>query len=295
MSTSNTIAHNVSRFEVYCRWADDFGGPRESRETFALYLEFLVEQNHEEISIKDAANIVGKQFPEAVNADDVTSAVTAAKARKRAANMQDLAKVLNRISTDSYEDVRDRAILLLGTLGDLSGFEIANLEVQDIAFDDEEVLLVCHYYKREDREVPIANEMGLSDALQEWVDLADIASGYLFRALDSEGKPQDRGLGQSSVDHIRRVRCQAVGVDPMKVRGRPTRKSSRANFSAKEIDDLFNQWDKAEFRADKAEAKLEEMTAYCQQLEEKARMAQQAAADLFKALEANAPKIQSLA
>jgi hypothetical protein len=272
---ANTQAREASTQEVYDRWCKDFAVQPEVRETFALYLDYLVEQNHGEVSIAINARVLGKCFPNAICEEDVTSAVTAAKARIREANLRDLQKVLGRMASDSMEDLRDRAILLLGTLGDLSGFELANLETNDIIFDDNEILLVCHYYKRDDQEKCIKNEMGLVEALQQWMDAAEVNDGYFFRSLNSAGLPMDRGLNQSGIDHIRRNRCQNVNVDPMKVRGRPTRKSTRANFSTTEVEELFNMCEEYEFKAIETQKKLDAALAHIRLLEEQTQAVRQ--------------------
>jgi hypothetical protein len=280
---TNVKQRYQSTVEVYGRWCrDELGGADPAaRETFAFYLENLVEESHTDKSVAHVVRVIGRAHPSAVHADDVAAAMTAAKARKRAANIRDLKKVLARMTSGSIEDVRDRAVLLLGTLGDLTAGELADLEVGHVAFDEHLVELELHYYKKGNRPVSIDNEMGLVQALQEWVDLAGITHGYIFRALDSEGRPTDRGLNQSGIDHIRRFRCQTVGVDPMEVRGRPTRKSTRANFSTQEVLDLYEVWEEAEHRNDVLTRENASLAARCQELEAQCM----AAAQIIKAAE----------
>jgi hypothetical protein len=273
---ANTHQHKESTLDVYGRWCADFGGDPTCRETFTLYLEYLGEEHYTEIAVSGISQELAPIYPEAICEEDVTSAVTRARAHQRKADLQGLEAIVAKMTLGSVEEARDRAIILLGTLGDLTAEEVVSLDVKDIVMDESGVMLQLRYYKRPDRFVTIPNELDLAQAIQEWLDLAEIVTGAIFRSLSADGWPLERRLGQSSACHIRRYRAEAAGQDPSKVRGRPSRKvtgakardfESRLAAMSQAETELYEAWAQSEDECKCIRAELAIMTARCAELE----------------------------
>jgi len=143
--------------------------------------------------------------------------------RKKTALTSDLMKaVLLEVGADSLKAKRDRAILLVGLTGALRRSEIAALDVTDLRFQKEGVVVLIRRSKTDQvgvgaevamRANPVAG-LCVVRALREWIATAGITEGPLFRtfALNGGGLHDRRIAGQDVARIVRRV-TQRAGLE----------------------------------------------------------------------------------
>ena len=89
--------------------------------------------------------------------------------------------------------VRDKAMLQLGLQGGFRRSELANIEVGHVAFLRDKLKVRLPYSKgnqqgqKEWKVLPKAEPFSAYDAVKEWITLANIDSGHLFRSLSRDG------------------------------------------------------------------------------------------------------------
>lgn len=111
----------------------------------------------------------------------------------------------------SLQAIRDRALLLVGYMMAARRSEVVALDLEDVIFTADglritirrsksdqtgegEIFGVC-FCRKDHLVCPVR-------ALQTWIAAADIASGPIFRALDKQGRVQDRRLNDKAVERI---------------------------------------------------------------------------------------------
>lgn len=129
--------------------------------------------------------------------------------------------------------VRDRALLLLGFASALRRGELVSLDVEDVRFVEEGVLLHLQRSKTdqagEGRVIAIPRIRGRHDpvrALSEWLKMADITSGPIFRRMSRADRILASRLTGQAVALVVKRRAFEVGLDPSRLAGH----SLRAGF-----------------------------------------------------------------
>lgn len=126
--------------------------------------------------------------------------------------------------------IRDRALLLVGFAGAFRRSELVALTVEDVEKVKQGLLIRLRRSKTDQngqgRKVAIPYARGKVCpvlALQEWLTIADITTGLIFRGVNRHGKMLDKGLTPQSVALIVKERAEAVGLDPAKYSGHSLR------------------------------------------------------------------------
>ncbi|WP_299004164.1 tyrosine-type recombinase/integrase [uncultured Shewanella sp.] len=89
---------------------------------------------------------------------------------------------------------RDKAILQLGLQGGFRRSELANIEVSHIAFLRDKLRVRLPYSKsnqqgqKEWKVLPKSEPFSAYDAVKDWIRLAGITNGHLFRSLSRDGR-----------------------------------------------------------------------------------------------------------
>jgi integrase len=116
---------------------------------------------------------------------------------------------------------RDEALLLVGFAGAFRRSELVALEVADLRFTSEGVLIHVRYSKTdqegEGRTVAIPFARGsvcAVRALQRWLEVGGITTGKVFRGVDRHGNVAARGLDPHSVARIVKIHVAQIGLDP---------------------------------------------------------------------------------
>ncbi|HXA66095.1 MAG TPA: site-specific integrase [Bryobacteraceae bacterium] len=117
--------------------------------------------------------------------------------------------------------LRDRALLLVGFAGAFRRSELVALDVADVAFT-EDGLVVTIRRSKTDQEgegrkvgVPFGSRTATCPvrALRAWLDAAEISSGPVFRAVDRHGRLSAARLCDRAVALIVKRAAELVGLD----------------------------------------------------------------------------------
>jgi len=126
---------------------------------------------------------------------------------------------------DSREDLlglRDRALLLVGFAGAFRRSELVSLNVSDIAFTDDGLVVNLRRSKTdqlgEGRKVgiPFGSKPSTCPvrALRAWLEAAGIVEGPVFRSVDRHGKLGAVALSDRAVAIIVKRAAELAGLDP---------------------------------------------------------------------------------
>ena len=159
--------------------------------------------------------------------------------RKEPIRIDDLPAILDALP-DTLKGVRDRALLLIGFSGAFRRSEIVALNVDDIAFV-REGLIVNVRRSKTDQEgagteiaIPCSRhpERCPARSLQAWLDRAGIDTGPLFRAIDQGSHLAQDPLTGESIAYIVKTYVARLGFDP----ARYAAHSLRAGFATAAIE-----------------------------------------------------------
>jgi len=177
------------------------------------------------------------QLPNPVTADLVRATLRGiARTRGRPAEAatpllrDDLLAVLDRLGNASAKDCRDRALLLIGFAGGFRRSELVGLDVTDLAFVPQGVIVTVRRSKTDQQGAgqQIAIPHGRMThcpvgALERWLRMSAIDAGALFRPINRHGAISGKRLSPGAVSKIIKERVAAAGIDPTKFSGHSLR------------------------------------------------------------------------
>lgn len=134
-----------------------------------------------------------------------------------------LARMLDAMGTNAL-DRRDRCLLLMGFAAALSGLALTTLDVEDVSFTGDAMLLSIRDRPTHDADAPrralavprTGQELCAARATWEWIQHAqlDELGGPLIRRFDRAGNPTAQRLEAAYVGAVVKRRLAAVGIDP---------------------------------------------------------------------------------
>ncbi len=140
--------------------------------------------------------------------------------QKYAITVTPLQRMINALQTNSIDDIRDRALILIGFAGAFRRSALVALQMEHIAFKSEGVEITIKRDKTDQENkghligVPYNTRnptMCPVRALQAWVDAAKITEGPVFRRLWKGGRVSNRQLSDQSVALIIKSAMQRAG------------------------------------------------------------------------------------
>lgn len=164
--------------------------------------------------------------------------------KKAALRPSDLKTTLKKLGS-SARDRRDKALLLLGFCGGFRRSELVELDVADVIFRDEGVLVSLRRSKTDQagRGRMVAIEYGMSPAtcpgaaLEDWLHVAGIASGAIFRRVNRHGTVQIQRLQGRAVARIVQERVGAIGLDTSVLGGHSLRSGLATAAALARVDE----------------------------------------------------------
>lgn len=134
------------------------------------------------------------------------------------------------VGQSGMKGARDKALLLIGFAGAFRRSELVSLQVGDVRFVAEGLLIHLRRGKTDQaglgREIAIPYVRGKCcpvKAIKEWIKLAVIEGGSLFRRVDRYGYAMEQGLTAQSVALIVKGRAKAIGLDAQDYSGHSLR------------------------------------------------------------------------
>lgn len=142
---------------------------------------------------------------------------------------EDLFAVLAAMS-NSLNDVRDRALLLIGFAGGFRRSELIGLDLEDIQHAPQGLIVTLRRSKtdQEGRGRKLGIPFGRAKwcpvaALRDWVVGADIERGPIFRPISRHGQVSPSRLSGEAVCAVLRKRLEQAGYDPVGYSGHSLR------------------------------------------------------------------------
>jgi len=146
---------------------------------------------------------------------------------------------------------RDKALLLVGFAGAFRRSELVALDVSDLRFADD-VLTITIRKSKTDQEgqgkvkmIPQIDDFEVCPmgALLDWLDVADIRSGPVFRRMDRHGNIHQARLSSQSVALVVKRAAKRAGLDWRAYSGHSLRSGFVTEAKAKGVDntDIMDQ------------------------------------------------------
>lgn len=139
--------------------------------------------------------------------------------------IQDIVKDLHGI-----KGTRDKALLLIGFAGAFRRSELVGLKVNDIEFVEQGLIINLGHSKTDQeaigRKIAIPFARGnicAVLALKDWLELANIDSGAIFRGVNRHGFISNKQLTTEAVALIIKGHAARIGLDPYKFSGHSLR------------------------------------------------------------------------
>jgi site-specific recombinase XerD len=168
-----------------------------------------------------------------------------ASTHKKALRVEHIRKMVAGMP-DTNIGIRDKAIILVGFVAGMRRSEVVSLDVADITFEPEGVVVTIRRSKRdqEGRGRQVAVPRGRHEAtcpvraLRAWLDLPVVSQGALFVRLDPAGRCQR--LAGRAVAHIVQRAAKRGGLDPSMFSGHSLRRgfcteTARAGAAERDI------------------------------------------------------------
>jgi site-specific recombinase XerD len=152
--------------------------------------------------------------------------------------------VVNRLGARP-RDHRDRALLLLGFCAGFRRSELVGLDVSDVIFRAEGLLVQLRRSKtdQDQRGRTVAVEYGTrpescpGTALEDWLAAAGIKSGPVFRAVDRHGNVRPQRLNGRAVARVLQYRAAEAGLSTLNLAGHSLRSGLATAAARAKVDE----------------------------------------------------------
>lgn len=238
---SAAIADNTRRaykqdLQDFLRWG---GTVPCSSETMAAYIADSAEHLSPHTITRRVVGIgrahVSQGFPDPAKNDLVRTVLRGVRRVKGMAQRQvdpllkqDLFSILSFMK--GVTGARDRALILLGFAAALRRSELAALQVHDIEFVRDGVIV--HLRKSKTDQQGEGRKIGVPwgrtsacpvKAVERWLEVSQISSGPIFRGINRGGAVGQSQLSAQSVALILKSYANRAGLDPSKISGHSLR------------------------------------------------------------------------
>ena len=215
-----------------------------SPETVALYLSDLAERCKTSTLQRRLAAISQAHQAAGQNAHEVPTKHATVRAvmsgirrtkgtaqRGKAAAVTAVVRAMVEGAPDRLLGLRDRALLLLGFSGAFRRSELVALDVEDLEFTGDG-LVVTQRRGKTDQEgegrkigIPFGGNPDTCPvrAVREWLDVAAVMSGPVFRSVNRHGQVQPGRLSDKAVAIVVKRHAPGAGVDPARYAGHSLR------------------------------------------------------------------------
>lgn len=169
--------------------------------------------------------------------------LTARQRQARGLTMADLKTILATLNPDEPRDVRDAAMLCTAFETMFRRSELVGLQVADLTVEPDGSGRMFLAHSKTDQEGAGVLQYitpGTVELLQNWMALAKITEGALFRSAARNRETFEKPLSDRDVARIFKSRARAAGLDSERVSGHSTRVGATQdlmanNYSAAEI------------------------------------------------------------
>jgi site-specific recombinase XerD len=149
----------------------------------------------------------------------------------KAAAVTDIMRVMVEALPATSKGTRDRALLLVGFAGAFRRSELVSLDVSDVQFVVEGMVLTLRRSKTDQAGEGMVKGVAFGaspatcpvQALRAWLDISKIAEGPLFRSLTPQGRVKPQRLSDYEVAKIIKASARRAGLEPQDFSGHSLR------------------------------------------------------------------------
>lgn len=250
---ANTIKAYSSDWAHFIAWCDghNLQSLPANPDTVTAYLVDLVDREFKTATIERRLVSISKAHTIA-GYDDITKnplvretwkgirrTIGTAQEGKAPAVTQDIKAMLATLP-DSLLGIRDRALLLLGFAGGFRRSELVSLDIDDLQFIREG--LVVNLRKSKTDQESAGRRIGIPygsccescpvRSLQAWLEESGINEGPLFRSVNRHGNLQEGRLSDKAVALIVKRCAESAGLDATKYSGHSLRAGMATSAAA---------------------------------------------------------------
>lgn len=258
-STRTAYQSDWTLFESFCARHGLVSKPADPS-TVALFITHQVDSGRaiatvvrELAAIAQAHKLAGHLTPVDARVREVLKGlrrrVGSAQTQKAPAVVDDLLAMIDTLD-DSPIGLRDRAMLLVGFAGAFRRSELVALDVEDLSFTNEG--LVIHLRRSKTDQLGLGRKVGIPfgrnettcpvRTLRQWLEAAGITNGAIFRFVDSAGRLHERSTDRTVARVVKRC-AEAAGLDASKFSGHSLRAglATSAAMAGKSERTIMNQ------------------------------------------------------
>ena len=163
---------------------------------------------------------------------------------KAPATLEAIERMVSTCAPNTLEGLRNRAMLLVGFAGAFRRAELVSLEVRDLAWSADGVVVTVRRSKTDQtgagqtKPIPfVSGRLCAATALKAWLTACGLLSGPVFRGLYRNGAAREAGLTPQSVALIIKAACVRVGLDPALYSGHSLRAGHVTEARARGVAD----------------------------------------------------------
>ena len=255
-NTYKSYRVNWNDFEAWCRTHHLQSLPAEP-ETVALYITDLATRGKKASTIQRRLSTISQRHQSAGFETPTTHStvknawkgirrtIGVAEHGKAPLLIEDIRRMVRSQSMRTKAGIRNRALLLIGFAGAFRRSELVGLDVEDLDFRDEGLVITVQRSKTDQegqgllKGIPYGSDRDTCPirSLQLWLETAGITSGAIFRSVNKgdkvilhrrrNGEVVEARLGGRDIARIVKKCAQRAGLDPQRYAGH----SLRAGFA----------------------------------------------------------------
>lgn len=159
--------------------------------------------------------------------------------------IEDLQDIACCFDTEEVAGIRDKALLLTGFMGAFRRSELVRIDVEDLTFAREGVIILVNQSKGDQEgqgefvAIPYNSnpEVCAVIALQDWINMAQIRTGALFRPLNKYQQVRPRRLTDKSVALIVKRYAALIGRNADDFAGHSLRRGFATSAAQHDVDE----------------------------------------------------------
>jgi integrase len=234
VSTRSVYARAFAAFETWCQSVGVASIPT-SPETLALYVAHLRSLDRKVSTVELALVAISqthleRRYPSPRSDPRIARMLKGyrripgtSQQGSHALTEREIRSMVSLLGND-VRDTRDRALLLLGFATGLRRSELVALEMRDVAFDDDGMVVVVRRGKRDQeglgrrvRVHPRNDELCAIGALKAWTDAAAIRDGHIFRRILKNDRVLTAALSGKAVERVLKSLAKDAGLNSTKI------------------------------------------------------------------------------
>lgn len=158
---------------------------------------------------------------------------------------EDLQDISSCFDLSEMAGIRDKALMLIGFMGAFRRSELVRIDIEDISFTREGVIILVHQSKGDQEgqgeyvAIPYNSDPDVCAvvALKHWINAAELNSGPLFRPLNKYKQIRNRRLTDKSVALIVKKYASLAGFNANEFAGHSLRRGFATSAAQYDVDE----------------------------------------------------------